>query len=512
LTAALVDRAPLLRLRGLTKRFGAVVANDGVDLDLHRGEIHALLGENGAGKSTLVKMIYGVIQPCAGAIIWEDRAVHVRSPEEARGLGVGMVFQHFSLFDNLTVADNVALALPRSEPRSAAPARVAEIAQRFGLALNPGRPVWTLSAGERQRVEIARCLLQSPKLLILDEPTSVLTPQEADALFATLDQLRQSGCAILYISHKLEEVRRLCDRATVLRMGKVAATCAPREESAHALATMMVGAHFADAAPVSPHHPSAERLIVSRLDAPAASLHGVTLSDISFRVCGGEILGIAGVAGNGQSELFAVLSGETLVPHAEQIRLGDVALGRMGVTQRRRLGAAFAPEARNGHAAVGEFSLAENVLLSRHADARIAQFGVIDAQEAAREADAIIADFDVRTADGSASKATSLSGGNLQKFVVGREISRTPSVLVIDQPTWGVDAAAAVFIRQALVDLAAQGAAIVVISQDLDELLDLADRIAVIHMGRLSTPRRVASVTREELGLLMAGAGADLAH
>jgi ABC-type uncharacterized transport system ATPase subunit len=497
--------SPLVSLQGIVKRFGTFVANDAISLDLAKGEIHALLGENGAGKSTLVKILYGLLEPSEGTILFEGRPVELANPEAARSLGIGMVFQHFSLFENLTVADNIALVLPQSERLDSLPARIAGIAERYGIELEATRPVWTLSAGERQRIEIARCLLQDPKLLILDEPTSVLTPQEADRLFVTLERLRGEGRALLYISHRLDEVKRLCDRATILRMGKVVATCDPRQESARSLAALMVGAQVKEVKPAPAHPAGAERLVVQDLTMPSPQMHGTALADISFSVRGGEVFGIAGIAGNGQSELFAALSGEEKADAAQRILIDAAPLGAKGITARRRCRAAFVPEERNGHAAAPDFTLSENTILSRNATGGLIQMGFLLRKAARLLSNQIVTTFDVRKA-GADPLARTLSGGNLQKFVVGREMLREPAVFVVNQPTWGVDAAASAAIRQAIVDLSARGAAIVVISQDLDELFEIADRIAVLHDGRLSKSRPVRELSREEIGLLMGGA------
>ena len=317
-------------MRGLSKSFGTVKANQSIDLDIRAGENHALLGENGAGKSTLVKMLYGLLQPSAGEILWEGRAVALGSPDEARALGIGMVFQHFSLFENLTVAENIALVL-RPERKDRLDARIAGLSSRYGLRLEPSRPVWSLSAGERQRIEIARCLLQDPKLLILDEPTSVLTPQEAESLFVILDRLKAEGRALLYISHRLDDVRRLCERATILRGGKVVGTCDPRAETARSMAALMVGAQIAE---VSSRHAALgpERFAARSLSIRAPDLHATALDRISFAVRGGEVLGIAGVAGNGQSELFAAALGRTpRAKRAAQIMIDETS----GRPQRR---------------------------------------------------------------------------------------------------------------------------------------------------------------------------------
>ncbi len=498
------ETAPVLAARGVTKRFGSFVAGDRVDVALARGEIHALLGENGAGKSTLVKMLYGLLSPSEGEILWEGAPITLANPNAARALGVGMVFQHFSLFENLTVAENIALALPKSERLEAVPARIAEISRAYGFALEPDRPVYSLSAGERQRIEIARCLLQDPKVLILDEPTSVLTPQEAERLFETLETLRGEGRAVLYISHHLEEVKRLCDRATILRLGKVVATCDPRAETARSLAALMVGAQIKEVRGAGAHGLGEPRLVVAALSAPSPSLHGVSLKDVSLAVRGGEVLGVAGVAGNGQSELFAYLSGELIAGRGEAILIDGEPVGDVGITGRRALGAAFVPEERNGHAAAPDFTLSENIVLTAHGAAGMTHAGFIDAGKALDKANEVVAAFDVRKS-GADPLARTLSGGNLQKFVVGREILSEPGLFVVNQPTWGVDALASAAIRQALLDLSARGVAVLVISQDLDELFEISHRIAVIHAGRLSEPREARETTREAVGLLMAG-------
>jgi simple sugar transport system ATP-binding protein len=494
---------PLVELKGISKRYGDLLANDGIDLAIEPGEIHALLGENGAGKSTLVKTLYGVIEPSAGEIRWEGRPVSIASPVEARALGLGMVFQHFSLFDELTVAENIAVALSDEWSLSTVRSRLSEISRTYGLALDADRAVWTLSAGERQRIEIVRCLLQNPRLLILDEPTSVLTPQEAEHLFTTLDRLSAEGCSILYISHKLEEVRRLCRRATILRGGRVVATIDPRASSAREIAALMVGNEVGEVRTDAPHHIQGEMLKVSHLSMLPAGLHGQTLQDINLVARAGEVVGIAGVAGNGQSELFAALSGERLSDRADAIVIAGKASGTLGIDARRRLGAAFVPEERLGHAAAPSHRLSENTLIS-HAATEVSRSGFILMNAAKRLARSIVQSFDVRTPEGDP-QARKLSGGNLQKFVIGREIIRKPKLIIVDQPTWGVDAGAARLIRQALVDLARNGGAVVVVSQDLDELFEVADRMAVIHQGQLSPLKPIGEWTREAIGLEMLG-------
>jgi len=496
--------APLLEARDVSKTFGDFQALRAVSLSLAPGERHALLGENGAGKSTLVKMIYGVLEPTAGRFLWNGRPVRIGAPAEARALGVGMVFQHFSVFDALTVAENVALALP-AQPLAALSERIRAVSESYGLAIDPRRAMHSLSVGEKQRVEIIRCLLQDPKLIIMDEPTSVLTPQEADALFGVLRRLSKEGRAILYISHRLEEVRAFCETATILRRGEVVARLDPRRETARRLAELMVGRGVAAVSRPAPAARGPARLILDHLSLPAEGAFGMALRDVSLEAHGGEVIGVAGVAGEGQAELFAALSGEAPAPRAEMVVIDGEAMGRAGPTRRRRLGAAFAPEERNGHAAIGEMGLPENVILSHHAAEGVARRGWVDFRGAADWAKRVAQAFDVR-AGGAKPKAGALSGGNLQKFVIGREILREPGVLVVNQPTWGVDAGAAATIREALMALARRGAAVVVISQDLDEIFEISDRIAVLHRGRLSAPVSAAEATREGIGLLMGGA------
>ncbi|MFT3973924.1 MAG: ABC transporter ATP-binding protein [Amaricoccus sp.] len=493
-----------LELRGVTKAFPGVLANDDVSFRVRPGELHALLGENGAGKSTLVKMIYGVQQPDAGEIVFDGTPVRIASPRAARAMGIGMVFQHFSLFEPMTVLENIALGLDERLSAAALEARVREVMARYGLALDPHRTVSTLSVGERQRIEIVRALLLEPKLLIMDEPTSVLTPQEVEQLFGTLRSLAASGCAVLYISHKLHEIRALCDAATILRGGRVVGSCVPAQETPRSMAEMMIGGSLKDVRKAPGTGFGAEKLVVERLHLAGGGDFDVALKQVSFAVRAGEILGIAGVAGNGQNELLLALSGETPVADAGAIRLDGRPVGSLPIAARRRLGLAAVPEERNGHAAVPGFTLAENAVLTARYRKGMVRQGVILGGIARDYADEVIRTFAVK-ATGPRATAGSLSGGNLQKFIMGREVLQVPEVLVVAQPTWGVDAGAAAAIHQALVDLAARGSAIVVISQDLDELLAISDSLAVINEGRLSPKRAVGEISIDEIGLLMGG-------
>ena len=494
----------LLTAENIIKKFGDFAAVDDVSLTISPGEIHALLGENGAGKSTLVKMIYGALQPTAGALRWQGRALHLNNPAAARRQGIAMVFQHFSLFDALTVAENVALALPPGPALADLAVKIDAISQEYGLPLSADARVADLSVGERQRIEIVRCLLQDPALLIMDEPTAVLTPQEADQLFRTLRRLAADGCAILYISHRLQEVRELCHTVTILRHGKVVARLDPSVETAATLARHMVGDSIRPVAN-SPSIDGPEILRLQSLSLPADGPFGVALKDLELSVHGGEIVAIAGIAGNGQSELFASLSGEAPTA-AAMISIGGQACGDRDVSGRRAMGAAFVPEERLGHGAVPEFSLSDNVILTRHmADKDLVKSGLLRRSVARRLARRVIDAFDVRK-HRLDPEARSLSGGNLQKFVVGRELDRKPRLLIINQPTWGVDAGAAAAIRQALIDLARAGSAVLLISQDLDEIFAIADRIAVISRGQISSPIAMQETSAEAIGLLMAGA------
>ncbi|MFN3275168.1 MAG: ABC transporter ATP-binding protein [Paracoccus sp. (in: a-proteobacteria)] len=493
----------VFRAEGIGKSYPGVRANDDVSFVVAPGEIHALLGENGAGKSTLVKMIYGLVRPDDGRMFLLDAPHTPADPRAARAAGVAMVFQHFSLFDALTVAENIALGMENPPPRRELAARITQVSHDFGLPLNPARRIVTLSAGERQRVEIIRCLLQNPRLLIMDEPTSVLTPQEAQLLFATLRKLAAGGTAILYISHKLDEIRAHCDRATILRHGRVVDSCDPRAHSARDLAAMMVGG---STRVIDRSGRTAGKVLleVRALSQPAPNAEGTALKDIALSLRAGEILGIGGVAGNGQEELLAALSGEAL-SRAGSIALEGADLSQAAPEARRAAGLLTAPEDRLGHAAVPDFSLTENTLLTAGARKGLVRRGLIDHAAARSYAEAVIREFDVRT-PGPGTAARALSGGNLQKFVIGREVMQAPRVLVVNQPTWGVDAGAAASVRQSLLDLARDGAGVIVISQDLDELLELSDRFCALNEGRLSPPVPTDGLTLDRIGLMLGGA------
>jgi ABC-type uncharacterized transport system ATPase subunit len=492
---------PRLQLQGITKRYPAVVANDGIGLSVLPGQTHAVLGENGAGKSTLMKIIYGSVKPDAGQVLWNGEAVQVRNPQEARALGIAMVFQHFSLFDTLTVAENVWLGLGKSLKLAEVVRRIEGKAAEYGLDIDPTRPVHTLSVGEMQRVEIIRALLTDPKLLILDEPTSVLTPQAVEKLFVVLRKLASEGCSILYISHKLHEIRALCDACTVLRGGKVTGECDPRQESNASLSRLMIGAE----PPKLEHHdrqPGEPVLQVGGLTLERDSPFGVDLHGVAFEVRAGEVVGIAGVSGNGQRELLYALSGEDTRAAPESLRVAGQAAGRLGPARRRQLGLHFVPEERLGRGAVPSLPLAQNLMLTR-TDA-IGRSGWIDVKALQAQAAGIIRRFNVK-AGGPQAAARSLSGGNLQKFIVGREIDARPKLLVISQPTWGVDVGAAAQIRGEILQLRDAGCAVLVVSEELEELFEVCDRLHVIAKGRLSPSLRRSEATVEKIGEWMSG-------
>ena len=494
---------PLIELSGITKRFGALVANDSIDLTVFPGEIHALLGENGAGKSTLMKILYGLLAPDAGEIRLSGRPVQLASPQAARAEGIGMVFQHFSLFEDFTALENIAIPLGGQVANDILAADVKQKARRYGLEIDLDRPVHTLSAGERQRIEIMRVLMQDPSIIILDEPTSVLTPQETEGLFETLRRLAAGGAGVLFISHKLDEVRALCGAATILRGGRRVASANPRDVSAAVLAEMMVGESVAGLVHRHGRGESAAMLTLDDLTLQPEGVHGVPLENISLEVRAGEVLCIAGVAGNGQSELYAALSGEEGRVTAGTIRIAGEDVTRRDINARRKAGAAFVPEARLGQGTLPNATLSENIVLSWHATEDLGGT-FLHPDRLSRVSRQVIRDFDVRVPKEDP-EARRLSGGNLQKYIVGREILRKPKLIVIDQPSWGVDAKAAAMIRQTLLDLAEKGVAVLVITQDLDEAFELADRIAVMRRGRISPALRPADTSRTAIGLMMTG-------
>ena len=499
------DGMPLrLEVMHVSKRYLGVVANDDVSLLVAPGEIHAVLGENGAGKSTLMKIIYGAVKPDTGEVLFNGKPTHIRNPQEARALGISMVFQHFSLFETVTVAENIWLGLDKRFTLDAVRQKAAQKATEYGLDIEVDRPVHSLSVGERQRVEIVRALLSEPKVLILDEPTSVLTPQAVRVLFVTLRKLAATGCSILYISHKLDEIRELCTNCTVLRGGKVTGHVDPRNESNASLSRLMIGAE-----PPKLQHREVNTgsvgLTVQGLSIQAEDQFGMTLDNIAFEVRASEIVGVAGVSGNGQQELLAALSGESVRAPSGSIKLFGNDIAKRNPRVRRAGGLHFVPEERLGRGAVPTMALAANTLLSRSGE--VVEKGVlgwVSPKVTALLASVIIKDFNVK-AGGPEAAAKSLSGGNLQKYIVGREIGAKPKVLIVAQPTWGVDVGAAAQIHAEILALRDAGCAVLVVSEELDELFDLSDRLQVIAKGKLSPSLARAQASVELVGQWMSG-------
>ena len=490
-----------LELIDITKRYPGVLANDGVNLQVRPGEIHALLGENGAGKSTLMKIVCGALQPDRGELRWNGAGVRPGDPRRARALGIAMVFQPFSLFESMSVAENVWLGQDGKRSLEAVVAELRRLGNELGLAIEPERPVQGLSVGERQRVEILRALMVNPELLILDEPTSVLTPSAVTQLFETLRELARRGCSILYISHKLDEIRALCHTCTVLRAGRVVATVDPAKETLSGLARLMIGRE-----PPRPKHtasaPGEILLDVSLRGVPAQSEPGLTLHEVCFTLRQREILGVAGVSGNGQKELLALLSGEDCRAPSGSVRLRGVDISREGPARRRELGLRFVPDERLGRATVPELSLERNVLLTRTEPVHAS--GWLDLPALGALTRKLIDDGQVK-ARGPRATAKSLSGGNLQKFIAARELDAHPDVLIVSQPTWGVDIGAAAQIRARILGLRDAGACVLVVSEDLDELFEICDALVVIAGGRLSPRVDIGEASVERIGAWMSG-------
>ncbi len=500
---------PFLSTRGLTKRFPGVVAANGIDLDIMPGEVHALLGENGAGKTTLISMLYGLLQPDEGQVLVAGSAMRIRDPRHAMELGLGLVAQHFHLARRHTVAENLALGqqgAPFWRPTRQLRQRAGELGERYGLEVQMDARVSALSPGEQQRIEILKALMQGAKLLILDEPTSVLTPQEADALFEVIERMRADDRAVVFISHKLDEVQRVADRITVLRHGAVVGRLVRGEADASELARLMVGRQVASPQRLGVVSRQEPLLVVD--DLWLQGTRGVdALRGATFSVRPGEVVGIAGVAGNGQSELAQVLAGLAR-PSRGSVKLGGLELGRLTPRQVRAAGVAYIPEDRRTEGVVGALTVMENLVLRQVRDPAFAKGVIIDWRKAEEFAAQAVAEFDIRTPS-LRTETRTLSGGNIQKIVLARELSGKPRLVVASHPTYGLDIGSTNHTHELLLAQRARGAAVVVISEDLDELLKLADRILVMFAGRVAGSMAVAEASTEEgvqrLGLLMAG-------
>ena len=495
-----------LEMRRIVKRFPGVLACDAVDFDIRRGEVHALLGENGAGKSTLMKILYGLYSPESGEVLLNGGPVAIRTPTDAIGLGIGMIHQHFMLVDTLTVTENVALGLPSSRGAlldlEKVAARIRELSETYNLNVNPDALVWTLAVGERQRVEIIKALYSGAALLILDEPTAVLTPQEVEDLFRILRRMTADGHSLIFISHKLHEVLAISDRVTVLREGKCIGTVLASKMSRSDLARMMVGRDVL----LDRNHSRVAHGPV-RLSLENLSALGVTgqesLRGVSLQIHAGEILGLAGVSGNGQRELAEVIAGLRSVTGGRVVMDG-ADITSQGAGERTAGGLAYIPEERMHDGVVREFSVAENLILQDHIRPPFTRGIFLDFKQIASHCQGLVESFRVKTPSID-TPTKSLSGGNIQKLILARELARSPKVLVAAQPTRGVDIGAMEYIHQRLLDQRANGTATLLISEDLDEVLALSDRIAVMYEGQVMDVVKREQTSAEELGLLMAG-------
>ncbi|NOR82294.1 MAG: ATP-binding cassette domain-containing protein [Ardenticatenales bacterium] len=505
---------PVIETRGITKRFPGVLANDRVDFTLEKGEIHALLGENGAGKTTLMNMLYGLYQPDEGEILVNGEAVEFHDPNDAIRQGIGMVHQHFMLIPVMTVTENIILGVERTRPplaflgklgrldRRSARNRIRELAEEYGLAVDPNATIQDLPVGSQQRVEIVKTLYRRADILILDEPTAVLTPQEADELFVVMRRLVERGVSIVFISHKLKEVLAVADRISVLRNGRLVGTTTPAQATRESLAEMMVGREVLLTVAKEEARPGEPVLQVNGLRT-LDDRDQVAVNNVSFEVRAGEILGIAGVQGNGQRELVEALTGLRPVEGGEVSVLGqDVT--HASPRQITEIGVAYIPEDRQKHGLVLSYPVADNLVLNTYYRPPFAKRMVLNEPEIERHGRALVQEFDIRTPS-IYTKSSSLSGGNQQKTIVARELSRPIKLLIAAQPTRGLDVGSTEFIHGRLVEQRQQGVAVLLISADLDEILSLSDRVAVVFEGEIVGTLPIADATRERVGLLMAG-------
>ena len=491
-----------LKISNVTKIYPGCVANDNVSLEFNSGKIYALLGENGAGKSTLVKILSGVIIPDEGNIYLNENNLKLNSPLDAKKNDIGMVFQHFNLFETLSVFEN--LIIDSDEQRESLREKIDSIMKKYNFSIDLDIPVLNLSAGQKQKVEIIRCLIRNPKVLIMDEPTSVLTEQETSELFLSLKKFSEEGILIIYITHKLKEVMQLCDEVAVMRRGKLVSVSEIKNENIESLANKMVGQNLKTIKKKKAKTSSDQLIKITNLNFTSEDPFETNLTDISFSVNRGECLGIAGISGNGQSELFQVLSGE-IISEKNSIEFNKNYIGDLNPQERREYLMAFSPEDRLEQAAIPQMKIFENVALNNFKSSNFFNNGLINENKIKEHSKKIISDFNVNT-DNIELKSQFLSGGNLQKLIIGRELITSPDLLICFNPTWGLDVGAINYIHETLIKINEQNKSIILISTDTDELLKLSDKISVIHKGKLSKIMNAEEVTSEKLGILMGGA------
>ena len=491
-----------LKISNVTKIYPGCVANDNISLEFNSGKIYALLGENGAGKSTLVKILSGVIIPDEGKIYLNENNLKLNSPLDAKKNDIGMVFQHFNLFETLSVFEN--LIIDSDEQRESVREKIDAIMKKYNFSIDLDIPVLNLSAGQKQKVEIIRCLIRSPKVLIMDEPTSVLTEQETSELFLSLKKFSEEGILIIYITHKLKEVMQLCDEVAVMRRGKLVSVSEIKNENIESLANKMVGQNLKTIKKKKAKTSSDQLIKITNLNFTSEDPFETNLMDINFSVNRGECLGIAGISGNGQSELFQVLSGE-IISEKNSIEFNNNYIGDLSPQERREYLMAFSPEDRLEQAAIPQMKIFENVALNNFKSSNFFNNGLINENKIKEHSKKIISDFNVNT-DNIELKSQFLSGGNLQKLIIGRELITSPDLLICFNPTWGLDVGAINYIHETLIKINEQNKSIILISTDTDELLKLSDKISVIHKGKLSKIMNSEEVTSEKLGILMGGA------
>ena len=495
-----------LKISNVTKIYPGCIANDNISLEFESGKIYALLGENGAGKSTLVKILSGVIIPDEGEIFLNKNILKLNSPSDAKKNDLGMVFQHFNLFETLSVFEN--LIIDSEETPENLKEKIQVIMKKYNFSINLDVPVLNLSAGQKQKVEIIRCLIRNPKVLIMDEPTSVLTEQETSELFLSLKKFSEENILIIYITHKLKEVMKLCDEVAVMRRGKLVSVSKIKDENIESLATKMVGQNLKTIKKKKSSISSSDQLIkVTDLNFTSEDPFETNLENINFSVNRGECLGIAGISGNGQSELFQILSGE-IISDKNSIEFSNNFIGDLNPQERREYLMAFSPEDRLEQAAIPQMKIFENVALNNFKSSNFFNNGLINENRIKEHSKKIISDFNVNT-DNIELKSQFLSGGNLQKLIIGRELITSPDLLICFNPTWGLDVGAINYIHETLIKINDQNKSIILISTDTDELLKLSDKISVIHKGKLSKIMSADEVTSEKLGILMGGGEID---